>query len=166
MTLDEFNRLPSHDAVAQLYDCCHCRRWAEALADLRPFNHLENLLASADKLWQAADEIQILEAFNGHARIGDIELLRSRYAGRASAEQGQVIAASDVVLQELQQLNSDYQTRYGFMFIVCARGKSAEEMLALLKLRIHNDRALELKNGTIAQGEITQLRLQTLFATQ
>lgn len=164
MTLNEFNHLPVNNAVAQLYDICHCNEWAETLANLRPFEDLENLLSSAEMLWLQASEAQILEAFSGHARIGDIALLRSRYAGRATAEQGQVINASDSVLQELQQLNIDYEARYGFIFIVCASGKSAEEMLALLKARIDNGRSLELKNGAAAQGAITLLRLQKLFA--
>jgi len=165
MTLDEFNNLSVDDAMAQLYSCCHCNEWAETLADLRPFDDIGNLLSSADIVWQQSSEAQILEAFSGHARIGDVALLRSRYAGRATAEQGQVLNADETVLQELHQLNSDYEARYGFIFIVCASGKSAEEMLGLLKARINNGRKIELTNGAIEQGKIIQLRLQQLFAT-
>lgn len=163
MMLNEFNKLHVNDALKQLYDCCHCNEWAETLADLRPFANIEELLSTADIVWQQASEAQILEAFGGHARIGDIELLRSRYAGRATTEQGQVINASEATLQELHQLNIEYEARFGFIFIVCATGKSAEEMLALLKARINNERAVELNNGAIEQGKITQLRLKTLF---
>ena len=165
MTLDEFNNLSVDDAMTQLYSCCHCNEWAETLTDLRPFDDIDNLLSSADIVWRQASEAQILEAFSGHARIGDIALLRSRYAGRATAEQGQVLNANETVLQELHQLNSDYEARYGFIFIVCASGKSAEEMLGLLKARINNGRKIELTNGAIEQGKIIQLRLQQLFAT-
>lgn len=164
MILDDFNQLPVNAAVAQLFNICHCNEWAETVAKLRPYKNLEHLLSTADKVWQQVGEAQILEAFSGHARIGDIALLRSRYAGNASGEQGQVLDASDAVLQQLQQLNIDYETRYGFIFIVCASGKSAEEMLALLEARIDNGRNLELKNGAVAQGQITRLRLQKLFA--
>jgi 2-oxo-4-hydroxy-4-carboxy-5-ureidoimidazoline decarboxylase len=163
MTLDEFNKLSVADAIAQLYSCCHCNAWAETVEKLRPFTDIEKLFYAAQTLWQQATEAQILEAFSGHARIGDIALLRSRYAGRATAEQGQVLEASEAVLQELHQLNIDYEARYGFIFIVCASGKSADEMLALLKARINNGRAIELLNGAAAQGEITRLRLQQLF---
>ena len=163
MMLNEFNHLPVNEAIKQLYDCCHCHEWSETLADLRPFEDIEHLLSTADIVWQQASEAQILEAFSGHARIGDIELLRSRYAGHATAEQGQVIHASESTLQELHQLNVEYEARYGFIFIVCATGKSAEEMLSLLKARIDNGKATELKNGAIEQGKITQLRLKALF---
>lgn len=163
MMLNEFNEMHVNEAIKQLYDCCHCNEWAETLADLRPFASMEDLLSTADIVWQKSSEAQILEAFNGHARIGDIELLRSRYAGHATAEQGQVIKASETTLQELHQLNIDYEARFGFIFIVCATGKSAEEMLALLKARSNNERAIELKNGAIEQGKITQLRLKALF---
>lgn len=163
MTLDEFNKLSVADAVAQLYSCCHCQAWAETVVKLRPFSDLDKLFYASHTLWQQATETHILEAFSGHARIGDIALLRSRYAGKATAEQGQVLNASEAVLQELHQLNLDYEARYGFIFIVCASGKSADEMLALLKARINNGRTIELLNGAAAQGEITHLRMQELF---
>jgi 2-oxo-4-hydroxy-4-carboxy-5-ureidoimidazoline decarboxylase len=163
MTLEEFNQLAELSAVEQLYGCCHCKTWAEKMAALRPFESLDQLLRAANDLWRGADEDEILEAFSGHARIGDIELLRSRYAGRATREQGQVMNASEDVLQELHALNVEYEQRYGFIFIVCATGKSAEEMLLLLKARINNGRAIELINGAREQGAITRLRLQQLL---
>ena len=166
MTLDEFNQLPVDTAVAQLYDCCHCNEWAETLANLRPFDDLQHLLSTAEIVWLQAGEAQILEAFSGHARIGDMALLRSSHPGHATAEQGQVGRASEALLQELHQLNIEYESRYGFIFIVCASGKSAEEMLALLKSRIDNGRSLELQNGAAAQGEINLLRLQKLFSSK
>ncbi|RYY04921.1 MAG: 2-oxo-4-hydroxy-4-carboxy-5-ureidoimidazoline decarboxylase [Gammaproteobacteria bacterium] len=164
MTLNEFNQLTVADAITELHACCHCTAWAETVEKLRPFTAIEKLLYAAKTLWQQATETHILEAFSGHARIGDIEVLRSRYAGKATAEQGQVMQASEEVLKELHQLNIEYESRYGFIFIVCATGKSAEDMLALLKARINNGRAIELLNGAAAQGEITQLRLKKLFA--
>ena len=163
MTLVEFNQLPYVDAVVQLYGCCHCKNWAESVAEARPFDSVESLLHKVDEQWRGADEAQILEAFGGHARIGDIELLRSRYAGRATQEQGQVMAASEETLRELYALNSEYEARYGFIFIVFASGKSADEMLMLLKARIENGRAIELLNGAREQAGITRLRLQQLI---
>ena len=163
MNLDQFNALNEADAAALLYECCHCHNWALRVAGLRPFDSKEQLLRAADDVWRDADEAEILEAFKGHARIGDIELLRSRYAGRATAEQGQVIDASETTLQALYDLNMEYERRYGFIFIVCATGKSAEEMLMLLKARIDNGRVMELMNGAHEQGSITRLRLQQLI---
>lgn len=163
MTLEEFNQLSYVEAVVQLYACCHCKDWAECVTDARPFDSLEHLYRVADEQWRTADETQILEAFSGHARIGDIELLRSRYAGRAIQEQGQVMAASEATLRELYALNVEYEARYGFIFIVCASGKSADDMLMLLKARIDNGRAIELLNGAREQAGITRLRLQQLI---
>lgn len=163
MTLDEFNQLPAVDAVSALYGCCHCQTWAEAVAAQRPFRQCEDLLITAQKIWSLANEKEILEAFSGHARIGDIELLRSRYAGRATQEQGQVLAADEAVIQELYRLNLEYEQKNGFIFIVCASGKSATLMLSLLKARLPNSRAEELRNGAQEQSQITQLRLCALI---
>ena len=163
MTLTEFNQLSTAEAIAVLYGCCHCQSWAEAVAGGRPFASLDKLLASANSCWKRAEEPQILEAFSGHARIGDVGLLRSRYAGRASQEQGQVLQASEAVIQELYRLNIEYEAKNGFIFIVCASGKSAEEMLRLLQSRIDNPRIAELQNGAREQGEITRLRLAKLI---
>ncbi len=163
MKLDEFNNLPAVDAVSALYGCCHCQTWAEAVSAARPFANVDELQARAQQVWQQASEAEILEAFGGHARIGDIELLRSRYAGRATQEQGQVLQASESVIQELYRLNIEYEQKNGFIFIVCASGKSAEEMLGLLEARVNNPREHELKNGAREQGEITRLRLAKLI---
>jgi 2-oxo-4-hydroxy-4-carboxy-5-ureidoimidazoline decarboxylase len=133
------------------------------VAERRPFVSLEKLLTTANCFWTGVEEEQILEAFSGHARIGDIGLLRSRYAGRATQEQGQVLQASEAVIQELHRLNKEYEEKHGFIFIVCASGKSAEEMLRLLRARIDNPRALELQNGAREQGEITRLRIAKLI---
>lgn len=166
MTLTEFNALPKEDAIAALYSCCHCQSWAKQVAERRPFASLEKLLTTANCFWTGVEEAQILEAFSGHARIGDIDLLRSRYAGRATQEQGQVLQASEAVIQGLYQLNKDYEAKNGFIFIVCASGKSAEEMLRLLQDRIDNPREVELQNGAREQGEITRLRIAKLIDGQ
>lgn len=159
MKLDEFNYLPAIDAVSALYGCCHCQTWAEAVSARRPFMAVGDLLRAAEQVWQHANEAEMLEAFSGHARIGDIELLRSRYAGHATREQGQVLQADESVIQDLYRLNKEYEEKNGFIFIVCASGKSAEDMLHLLQDRIDNPRVLELKNAAREQGEITRLRL-------
>ncbi|MBW8189796.1 2-oxo-4-hydroxy-4-carboxy-5-ureidoimidazoline decarboxylase [Neiella marina] len=163
MRLSQFNNLSHAQALQSLQECCHCYQWAVAVANMRPFSSLKKLIEQAAELWQMADEAQILEAFSGHARIGDIELLRSKFAGKAGEEQGQVLAADEAVLQRLQQLNDEYFERNGFIFIVCASGKSAQQMLTLLQARIHNSRDAEIQNGAREQGEITKLRLRNLI---
>lgn len=163
MTLNEFNQLSASDAIAALYSCCRCKSWANHVAERRPFSSLEKLLTTARCFWAGVEEPQILEAFCGHARIGDVDLLRSRYVGPATQEQGQILQASEEVIEELYRLNKHYEEKNGFIFIVCASGKSAVDMLRLLQARINNARALELQNGAREQGEITCLRITKLI---
>ncbi|MGD8176364.1 2-oxo-4-hydroxy-4-carboxy-5-ureidoimidazoline decarboxylase [Marinimicrobium sp. ARAG 43.8] len=163
MSLERLNTLPDKAAFALFLECCHSRRWADAMVAARPFTSERALLAEADRLWENPSEADILEAFSGHARIGDIELLRSKFAGRAMGEQGQVLETDESVLRELRDLNIDYEQRHGFIFIVCASGKPAETMLDLLKARIHNTRETELRLGAREQGAITRLRLKQLI---
>lgn len=163
MTLSEFNQLDLSQRIHMLHDCCHCQSWAEKLANNAPFNSFDSLVKQATELFEQATEQQILEAFKGHAKIGDIELLRSKFAGKATSEQGQVLQANEHTIQSLWQLNQQYEQQNGFIFIVCATGKSAEEMLAILKNRIDNSRDVELKNGAQEQNKITQLRLALLI---
>lgn len=113
--------------------------------------------------WRRATEEEILEAFSGHPQIGDMNALRDKYASTASAEQGQVIDAAEVVLLALRQQNQVYLEKFGFIFIICATGKSASEMLALLEERVNNRPDEELANGAIEQGKIMNLRLSILL---
>lgn len=167
MTLDAFNDLEPDDAVARLRGCCESARWARAVAAARPYGSLDALLAEARAVWREADEAELLTAFAAHPRIGDVELLRARFArggaDAANREQGQVLAADDAVLQRLKTRNDEYLERFGFIFIVCATGKSAAEMLALLEARIDNDRAEELANAAREQEAIMALRIGQLL---
>ena len=162
MTLEEFNKLPSDTALEKLIECCHCRAWATLMESSRPYTDKATLLEKADEYWRNMKELEFLEAFKGHARIGDLEKLKDKYS-RASAEQGQVAQATEATLQGLLNQNIAYETRHGFIFIVCASGKSASEMLALLEARIGNTREEELINAANEQAKITQLRLNNLL---
>jgi 2-oxo-4-hydroxy-4-carboxy-5-ureidoimidazoline decarboxylase len=108
-----------------------------------------------------------LEAFAGHPRIGDLESLRSRFgstAHLAAGEQAGARAASDKVLRALAQGNEEYESRFGHIFIVCATGKSADEMLAILQQRLGNAPAVELEIAAGEQRKITRLRLARMVA--
>ena len=107
-------------------------------------------------------EADYLQAFEGHPKIGDITSLKAKYANTkelASGEQSAVDEASDEVLERLAQGNDTYQEKFGFIFLVCATGKSAAEMLALLEMRLPNDRATELINAAEEQRKIFHIRL-------
>ena len=164
MTLDELNALEDQAAIESFHGCCHCWRWARQMVLSRPFESVGALLERADELWARATHDEILEAFRGHARIGDMEALKSRYSSTTSDEQGQVLQTSEEVIRELYELNLEYERRHGFIFIVCATGKSAEEMLELLRGRVHNSTPQEMINGAREQRAIIQLRLQKMVS--
>jgi 2-oxo-4-hydroxy-4-carboxy-5-ureidoimidazoline decarboxylase len=163
MTLEDLNNLESGEATAFFTGCCHCERWAREMDETRPFNTEANLLKTAELLWAKSSENEKLEAFAGHPRIGDLDALRNRYAVSANREQGQIVEADDKVLKLLRDQNQRYLEMYGFIFIVCATGKSAAEMLGLLEGRLGNDREAELKNAAREQAAITSLRLLKLI---
>ena len=163
MNISHFNSLDTEQQRQELLACCQCRGWADAVIADSPFDSFQDLVESAEAHWAAADEAQVLEAFQGHPQIGDLAALRNKYASTASAEQGQVVEADEAVLIALGERNREYLDKFGFIFIVCATGKSAVEMLGLLEARIGNDRETELANGAIEQGKIMRLRLNKRF---
>jgi len=165
-SLEDFNRLPAQKAEEILMQCNTSKRWYQQMAQNRPFATIAKLKASADKLWQQSNETDLLHAFEGHPEIGDISTLRDKYkhtAASAGHEQSGVNNASDEILKALAQGNTDYKEKFGFIFIVCASGKSANEMLKLLLARLPNTRKQELINAAEEQRKITQLRLEKLF---
>lgn len=164
--LQQFNGMDAQQAKQVLMQMCTSENWCEKLLILRPYEDFNELQATADAVWQGLDEQDYLQAFDGHPKIGDVNSLRAKYANTktlASNEQAGVNEASTEVLQNLAALNEQYFTKFGFIFIVCATGKSAEQMLALLKQRIVNDRQTELANAAQEQGKIFQLRLAKYF---
>ncbi|MBO6701602.1 MAG: 2-oxo-4-hydroxy-4-carboxy-5-ureidoimidazoline decarboxylase [Pseudomonadales bacterium] len=162
MTLEEFNDLGRQWQYEALLNCCSCEAWAARVPDGAPFESVDAVVESARNAWDKASENEVLEAFSGHPQIGDLEALRNQYANTASAEQGQVVEADETVLIRLRDQNKAYLEKFGFIFIVCATGKSAEEMLALLDERIGNSREEELVNGAREQMAITELRIRKM----
>ena len=101
-----------------------------------------------------------MEAFKAHPRIGDREALAEKLAARVQQEQGQVSAAPDSVIDALAESNDTYFDRFGYIFIICATGKSAEHMLDQLRQRLGNDRDTELRIAAEQQRQIMTLRMQ------
>ena len=161
------NALSDADARAALRNCCAAGGWVEAMLAGRPFADDPAVLAAADAAAAGLGEEDWLEAFSAHPLIGDVESLRKKYAATkriAAGEQSGVAGADEATLEELAALNHEYRDRFGFIFIVFATGKSAAEMLAILKSRIGNTRAEELCNAAGEQMKITKLRLEKLAA--
>lgn len=128
-----------------------------------PFASLTDALSAARDEWFALSPDDWLEAFQHHPKIGDRDALRRRFPAThhlSAREQAGVGGASDEVLDELARLNADYEERFGYIFIVCASGKSAEEMLAMLRQRLLNDPGSEIVIAAGEQARITELRLR------
>ena len=166
MTLEEFNHLPKEEAAAQLATCCGSAKWQTELMKSFPFTDEQALLNKAVSDWYACSEADRLEAFTHHPKIGDIESLTEKFASTqhlAGKEQAGVNEASLAVIQELALANAEYEKKFGFIFIVCATGKSAHEMLRLLKDRLQNTRAEELYIAMGEQAKISFLRLKRMI---
>lgn len=160
MTLDELNRLPATRAEEELQKCCGSQRWASAMAARRPFASVAALQDAADEEWWKLQQHDWLEAFSHHPRIGE----RAKAQGWAKDEQKGASSASDRTLLDLHSLNRLYEEKFGFVFLIFATGKSADEMLDALRVRLQNPRDVELKNAAGEQAKITRLRLEKLLA--
>jgi OHCU decarboxylase len=157
VTVAELNALDDAAARRELARCCGSRRWVAAMSGNRPFKTRAELLQAADDCWWSLDGSDWLEAFAGHPRIGE------RAAGWAGDEQSGVAGAGADTLKSLAKLNHDYERRFGHVFLICATGKSADEMLGELILRLENDPRTELRTAAAEQAKITRLRLEKLL---
>ena len=166
MNIRQFNGADEATALALLGQCCASRRWAARVLAERPFANPGALLACAERCWRGLDEKDYLEAFAAHPKIGELSSLHEKYADtleRAAGEQRAVTQAAPQAIKDLAAYNRVYEQRFGFIFIVCASGRSAAEMLAMLRARLANPRHAELGNAAGEQGKITRLRLGALF---
>jgi 2-oxo-4-hydroxy-4-carboxy-5-ureidoimidazoline decarboxylase len=166
MTLSEFNALPPAAAAAELLRCCGCRRWAEAVASKRPFSSRDELVAAADREWSRTSREEWREAMGHHPRIGGKDALRAKFAATqqwSQGEQASVAQADEATLEALEKGNAEYEAKNGFIFIVCATGLSAAEMLARLKARLPNTQEQELAIAAGEQAKITRIRLEKLI---
>lgn len=166
MSINEFDHLPDEKKRELLSQCCGSSAWVEKMIAAPWAEDLFDLEETAEEKWYECSEQDWLEAFAAHPKIGDVASLEEKYrhtARWAADEQSQVNIASSGVIQELSTLNEEYEKKFGFIFIVFATGKSAEEMLELLKERLPNDRDEEIKNAAEEQLKITKKRLEKLF---
>lgn len=163
------NQLEPADCKAALEKCCASSSWVERMLAGRPYPTDAAVLEHSAATWRSLDRDDWLEAFAGHPRIGDVSSLRAKYQTTstwAGNEQSGVDHAAEEVLQELAVKNQAYEDRFGYLFIVCATGKSAAEMLAILNSRLGHEPGPELSIAAEEQLKITQLRLQKLSQEQ
>ena len=165
MTLAEFNALPSAQAESALMDCCGSTRWVSSVASRRPYATVEALHKSADAVWWKLERADWLEAFAHHPQIGDKPASGSDSARQwAEGEQAGARDAGDDVKARLARANRAYFEKFGYIYIVCATGKSAEGMLAILNQRLQNDPPSEISIAAEQQRLITRIRLDKLLA--
>jgi 2-oxo-4-hydroxy-4-carboxy-5-ureidoimidazoline decarboxylase len=148
-----------------LATCCGSSRWIDRMLARRPFGSQEALLSAAREQWLALDPTDWREAFAHHPRIGDVDALKRRFAATrhlSEREQRGVASASEDVLMNLAEENRAYEQKFGYIFIVCADGKTAAEMLTLLRGRIANRPEIEIHIAAEEQARITELRLKGL----
>jgi len=164
MTLEQLNEASADQAETEFLKCCGSARWASAMTAVRPFANNDALFAKADELWWSLSAEDWLEAFRAHPKIGEKKAASAAQSEQARAwsvqEQSGVADASSQTKDELERLNREYEDQFGFIFIVCASGKSSEAMLSILNNRIDNDRDTELRIAAEEQRKITRLRLE------
>jgi 2-oxo-4-hydroxy-4-carboxy-5-ureidoimidazoline decarboxylase len=161
--LARWNQLSDDEAAREILDCCGAAAWARELAARRPFHDEARLVTASDEIWNRMGTQDWLEAFAKHPRIGERKAPQTAPAQSASwsaQEQQNVDSATAQVQSALADANREYERRFGRVFIVCATGKSAAEMLDILRRRLQNDDATELREAAEEQRKITNIRLK------
>lgn len=155
--LGRLNALSPHAAERMLLAVCGSREWARSMAAARPFPSVEAALDASDRTWGALSASDWNEALASHSRIGD-----RAATGTAAREQSAALGASPEIQAALARANAEYEEHFGRIFVVCAAGRSAREMLALCRQRLHNDPETELSAAAEEQRKINRLRLEAL----
>lgn len=163
--LTELNEASLAETVTAFRQCCSSANWAQKMADARPFRDLNELLLKADEAWWSLDHDDWLEAFSAHPKIGEKKVVGASSGSSrwALEEQSGASQAPQTVQDALMKANLAYEKRFGYIFIVCATGKSAEEMLDLLQERLNNEQDAEIRIAAEEQRRITRIRLNKLL---
>ena len=167
--INKLNNLSTTNQAIELEKCCGSQKWVNAMTAACPFLDIDTLHKTCDDIWETCEEADYLEAFMHHPQIGDIDSLKRKFANTskwASNEQKGANEASDEILEQLKLNNGVYLKRFGFIFIVCATGKTAKQMLDLLNARLPNQRSDEILIAASEQNKITHLRLDKLLEPQ
>ena len=164
--LASLNSLPAAEAAKELLQCCGSKRWAAKMVETRPFNTLAELITHANEIWWSLDRDDWLEAFRSHPKIGEkkaADSVSAQSKAWSGQEQAGVNTASTETTNALATLNHAYEQKFGFIFIICATGKTSDEMLSALRERLEHDEAEELPIAAAEQSKITELRLKKLL---
>jgi len=166
MTISQLNSLPAAELKEALTKCCGAAKWVNSMMDMFPINNEEDLLKEAHLVWYDLTEKDWMEAFTHHPKIGDLTLLKEKFATTAEwavNEQKAITVTTPQVLEAFAESNELYEEKFGYIFIVQATGKIAEEMLSMLTLRLLNSPKHEIYIAMEEQNKITQGRLKKLL---
>lgn len=165
--LARWNELDFDTAAREIVPCCGSYAWAEFLAAHRPFADPAQLFVTSDRIWATLPEPAWREAFDSHPRIGQqhARAATAESLARSAEEQRAAMSEDDAVKLALAEGNRQYEERFGRIFIVCASGRRAAEILAILSARMKNDAGTELLEAVEQQRQITQLRLRRWLGT-
>jgi 2-oxo-4-hydroxy-4-carboxy-5-ureidoimidazoline decarboxylase len=171
MTLHELNTLEPAQLKAELFKCCGSREWVKNMMPYFPADDLVELLEDAEEQWWLCNEKDWKEAFSHHPKIGDMASLKKKFASTAdstaddwaSGEQSGMNTANEETFKAFSEANKLYEEKFGYIFIICATGKSAEEMLTILQTRLQNSPEVEIQIAADEQNQITKLRLEKLL---
>jgi OHCU decarboxylase len=169
VTLDELNTLDASRAADTLRACCGASRWVAAMVARRPFTSVDDVLVAADAAWAPLVASDWREAFSHHPRIGERRAESAqdaRAAAWSAGEQATVGDAASRVRDELARVNRDYEAKFGHIYIVCASGKSPDDLVAIARRRLANAPDAELAVAAGEQHRITKLRLRKLLSEQ
>ena len=165
MTIHDLNSMDQRKLKELLVECCGSNGWAKMMLTHFPAEDLVDLLENAEEVWYECSEDEWKEAFAKHPRIGDLKTLEEKYADKSAAgEQASVLTAGPQTLEALAEANREYEEKFGYLFIVCASGRSAEEMLGMIHARLKNTAAAEIRIAADEQMKITRLRLQKILS--
>ena len=164
--LQRLNSLPFALAEKEFLKCCGSTNWAKEMSSRRAFSSMAEVTDAADQIWWKLSPEDWLEAFRSHPKIGERKAAQQTSAAAltwSSKEQSGVSDAPVDTVAALAELNQRYEEKFGFIYIVCATGKSSAELLAILRERLDNERDHELRTAAAEQAQITRLRLHKLI---
>lgn len=164
--LEAWNRADEASAFNAMISCCGARRWAAAMIATRPIDGQKALHQAADRAWDATGVEDWMEAIACHPRIGERNAAHAstQSAAWSRQEQSAAGAATSSILSLLAEENARYEEKFGFTYIVCATGKTVEEMLTILRRRLASDRDSELREAAEQQRQIMHIRLEKWLA--
>jgi 2-oxo-4-hydroxy-4-carboxy-5-ureidoimidazoline decarboxylase len=164
LDVEEFNLLSERQRMHLLYEVCSSPIWARRVLAGGPFRNADALLDRADRVLAELPDAEVDAALDGHPRIG--ASVSPAHTPSSAREQARVADAGDAVKAELAEKNRSYEDKFGYVYLVCASGRSAEELLAILTDRLDNDPDTERRVMRSELGKINQLRLQRLLSKE